>query len=85
MGRLLPNLQMRAGLLMFVCSVVLLSVSSLWIVPGISSVFVEKHEEAMRFQKRMEVQIEDFMLRTPFSGWEIFQDLPGRGRWKAVS
>lgn len=79
-GRLLPNLQMRAGLLMFVCSVVLLSVSSLWIVPGISPVFVEKHEEAMRFQKRMEVQIEDFMLRTPFSGWEIFSGFTWQGK-----
>ena len=65
---------------MFVCSVVLLSVSSLWIVPGISPVFVEKHEEAMRFQKRMEVQIEDFMLRTPFSGWEIFSGFTWQGK-----
>lgn len=79
-GRLLLHLRVRAGLLMFACSVVLLSVSSLWIVPGISSVFADKHEETMQFQKKMEVQIEDFMLHTPFSGWEIFSGFTWQGK-----
>lgn len=59
---------------------ILLIAASLWITPQIENYFVENHKRTMEFQKEIESRTEDFMLKTPFSSWNIFSGFTWYGK-----
>lgn len=79
-GKLISHLQTKAGVMMLAGAGILLAVSYLWIVPEISDLFVDNSKKVMKFQKQAERKLENLMLKSPFSGWEMFSGFTWQGK-----
>lgn len=73
-------IQGRAGKWMLGFSVLLLAAAYLLILPRIEDTFVLNHQKVMVHQRKLELKIEDLMLQSPFSGWDIFSDFTWQGK-----
>ena len=79
-GKAVSYLQGRAGIWMLGCSVILMAVAYLGILPRIEGIFVDNHPGIMKFQSGLERKVEDVMLKSPFSSWNLFSGFTWQGK-----
>ena len=78
--KVVSYLQGKAGIWMLGGSVILMAVAYLGILPRIESIFVDNHARIMRFQSGVERKMEDVMLKSPFSSWNLFSGFTWQGK-----
>lgn len=79
-SRGMADIQWKAGILMLAAGFLALVVGYLWISPPVEKRLVENHDTIMKFQSNLEMKVEDFLLSTPFSGWDVFSGFTWQGK-----